>query len=111
MTAPPSPRVDPAAALELVSLIQQQMGRLIQEHEPEATTQRNVAYQLAGALGSLVQDLGGDRPIRIHRALDTDAVGRVRRSVQVGRRQLALSLSDRVADLLDPSEVEGGEAA
>ena len=150
MTAPPSPRVDPAAALELVSLIQQQMARLIQEHEPEAITQPNVAYQLAGALGSLVQDLGGDRPSLIHRALDTDAVGRVRRSVQVGRRldmtaafdrlnptfgvraehgcwdaapqqrvrraavwrrELALSLSDRVADLLDPSEVEGGEAA
>jgi hypothetical protein len=150
MTAPPSPRLDPAAALELVSLIQQQMGRLIQEHEPEATTQPNVAYQLAGALGSLVQDLGGDRPIRIHRALDADAVGRVRWSVQVGRRldmtaafdrlnptfgvraehgcwdampeqrvrraavrrrELALSLSDRIADLLDPSQIEGGEAA
>ena len=99
MTAPPSPRVDPAAALELVSLIQQQMARLIQEHEPEAITQPNVAYQLAGALGSLVQDLGGDRPSLIHRALDADAVEQVRRSVRVGRR---LDMTDAF-DRLNPT--------
>ncbi len=86
MTASPSPRVDPAAALELLSLIQQQVGRLIQEHEPEATTQPNVAYQLAGALERLLQGLRGDRPASIHRALDADTVEQVRWSVRVGRR-------------------------
>lgn len=85
MTASPSPGMDPAAAVELVDLVQQQMARLIQEHERGANTQPNVAYQLAGALESLLQDLGGDRPIRWW-ALNAEAVAYVRRSVQVGRR-------------------------
>jgi hypothetical protein len=145
------PQVDPAAAVELVELIRQQLHRLIKEHECGATTQPSVAYQLEGALGSLLRDLG-DRPIPIRRALDGEAVAWVRWFVEVGRRQdmtdafhrlnptfgvqvdhpydcssdsperrarraaarrreLALSSGDRVADLLDPSEVEGGEAA
>ena len=77
-----APRVEPEAAVELVGLVQQQVARLIAEHEPEATTQPNVAYQLAGALETLLQDLGTAR----WRALDADAVARVRRSVRVGRR-------------------------
>ncbi|SRR6266487_11471 len=86
MSASPSPRVDPAAAVELVSLVQQQVGRLIQEHEPGATTPPNVAYQLADALESLLQGLRGDRPASTHRELDADAVEQVRWSVRVGRR-------------------------
>jgi hypothetical protein len=82
----PSPRVEPEAALELVGLVQQQLGRLILEHEPEATTQPNVAYQLAEALESLLQGLLRDRPTSTHRALDSDAVERVRWSVRAGRR-------------------------
>jgi hypothetical protein len=99
MTASPSPRVDPAAAVELVGLIQQQMARLIQEHERGANTQPNVAYQLAGALESLLQDLHRDRPFPDHRALDADAVAYVRRSVQVGRR---LDMT-RTFDRLNPT--------
>jgi excisionase family DNA binding protein len=76
----PSPRVDPAAAVELVGLVQQQMGRLITEHQRGATTQPNLAYQLAGALERLLRDLP------VHRALDADAVEQVRWSVRVGRR-------------------------
>jgi hypothetical protein len=86
MTISISPRVEPAAAVELVSLVQQQITRLIQEYEREANTQPNVAYQLDGALESLLQDLHGDRPIPIRRALNADAVDYVRRSLQVGRR-------------------------
>jgi hypothetical protein len=86
MSAPPRPvRVEPAAALELARLIQRQMVRLIQEHEPGASTQPNVAYQLAGALESLLQELCGDRPIR-WLALDAEAVAYVLRAVHVGRR-------------------------
>jgi hypothetical protein len=81
-----APRVDPAAAVEPVGLVQQQMDRLIQEHEPGATTQPNVAYQLAGALQSLLQDLQ-DRPLPIRRALDAQAVAWVRWFIWVGRRQ------------------------
>jgi hypothetical protein len=81
-----SPRVEPEAAVELVRLVQQQMGRLIQEHEPGATTQPNVAYQLAGALEGLLQGLRRERPTSTHRALDADAVEQVRWSVRVGRR-------------------------
>jgi hypothetical protein len=99
MTGSLSPRVDPAAAVELVGLIQQQMACLIQEHEREANTQPNVAYQLAGALESLLQDLHQDRPIPDHRALDADAVASVRRSVQVGRR---LDMT-RAFDRLNPT--------
>jgi hypothetical protein len=146
-----SPQVEPAAAVELVDLIRQQLRRLIKEHECGATTQPSVAYQLEGALESLLRDLR-DRPFPVRRALDGEAVAWVRWFVWVGRRQdmtdafhrlnptfgvpvdhrhhcwgdiperracraaarrreLALSLGDRVADLLDPSEVEGGEAA
>ncbi len=145
------PQVEPAAAVELVDLIRQQLHRLIQEHESGATTQPSVAYQLDGALESLLRDLG-DRPFPLRRALDAQAVASVRWFVEVGRRQdmtdafhrlnphfgvqvdhrydcwsdsperrscravarrreLALALGDRVADLLDPSKVEGGEAA
>ncbi len=71
-----APRVEPEAAVELVSLVQQQMGRLIQEHEPEATTLPHVAYQLAGALKGLT-DL---------RVLDAAEVARVRQAVRIGRR-------------------------
>jgi hypothetical protein len=84
--APAAPRVEPEAALELVRLVQQQVGRLIQEHEPRATTPPNVAYQLAGALESLLHGLLRDRPTSTHRALDADAVEQVRWSVRVGRR-------------------------
>jgi hypothetical protein len=86
MTVSPSPRVEPAAAVALVGLVQQQMGRLIQEHEPGATTPPNVAYQLTGALESLLQGVRRDRPTSTHRALDADAVEQVRWSVWVGRR-------------------------
>jgi hypothetical protein len=86
MTGSLSPRVDPAAAVELIDLIRQQLHRLIQEHELGATTQPNLAYQLAGALESLLRDLK-DRPIPIRRALDGEAVARVRWFVWVGRRQ------------------------
>jgi hypothetical protein len=85
MSAVPIAKVEPEAALELVGLIQQQMARLISEHEPGATTQPHITYQLAGALQSLLQELRGDRPIR-WRALDADAVAYVRQAVQVGRR-------------------------
>jgi hypothetical protein len=86
MSVPPRPvRVEPEAALELVGLIQQQMARLISGHEPKATTQPNVTYQLDGALERLIQELRGDRLIR-WRALDAEAVAYVRASVQVGRR-------------------------
>jgi hypothetical protein len=84
--APGAPRVEPEAAVELVGLIQRQVDRLISEHERGANTQPNVAYQLAGALERLLEDLGRDRPFSIRRALDADAVAYVRRSVQVGRR-------------------------
>ncbi|SRR6266498_1641350 len=80
--ASPSPRVGPEAAVELVGLIQQQMSRLIQEHERGANTLPNVAYQLAGVLETLLQDLGTAR----WRALDAEAVEQVRWSVLVGRR-------------------------
>src|SRR5574341_1567704 len=96
MTARLSPRVEPAAALELVGLIQQQMARMIAEHEREASTQPNVAYQLKGALESLLRDLDGDRLVPIHRALDADAVAQVRRSVQVGRRLDMTEAFDRL---------------
>jgi hypothetical protein len=134
MTGSLSPRVDPAATVELVDLIRQQLHRLIKEYHRGATTPPNVAYQLAGALENLLRDLP------IYRVLDADAVARVRRSVQVGRRldmaeafnqlnpqfgmraehgcwdlgehraqqaavhrrELGLSLGDRVADVLDP---------
>jgi hypothetical protein len=99
MTGSLSPRVDPAAAVELVGLIQQQMARLIQEHERGATTQPNLAYQLAGALESLLQDLHRDRPFPDHWALDAEAVAYVRRSVQVGRR---LDMT-RAFDRLNPT--------
>ena len=72
--------VEPAAAMELLTLIQQQLHRLIKEHHREADTQPNLAYQLEGALESLLRDLP------IYRVLDADAVARVRRSVEVGRR-------------------------
>jgi hypothetical protein len=91
-----SPRVEPEAAVELVGLIRQQLGRLIQEHEPEATTQPNVAYQLAGALESLLQGLRGDRPASVHQALDADAVESVRWSVWVGRRLDMTAAFDRL---------------
>src|SRR6266511_462103 len=94
-----APRVEPEAAVDLLVLVQQQMGRLIREHEPQATTQPNVAYQLAGALESLLQGLRGDRPTLIHRALDADAVEQVRRSVRVGRR---LDMTDAF-DRLNPT--------
>ena len=68
--------------MELVGLIQQQMSRLIQEHERGANTLPNVAYQLAGVLETLLQDLGTAR----WRALDAEAVEQVRWSVLVGRR-------------------------
>jgi hypothetical protein len=77
-----APRVDPEAAVELVGLVQRQMARLIQEHEPGATIQPNVAYQLEGALETLLQDLGTAR----WRELDATAVAYVRYSVLVGRR-------------------------
>jgi hypothetical protein len=68
MSVPPRPvRVEPEAALELVGLIQQQMARLISGHEPKATTQPNVTYQLDGALERLIQELRGDRLIRWRR--------------------------------------------
>jgi hypothetical protein len=146
-----SPQVDPAATVELVELIRQQLHRLIKEHDCGATTQPSVIYQLEGALGSLLRDLR-NRPTPIRRALDGEAVAWVRWFVEVGRRQdmtdafhrlnptfgvqvdhrydcwsdsperracrtaarrreQALSLGDRIADLLDPSETEGGEAA
>ncbi len=99
MTVTLSPRVDPAAAVELVDLIRQQLHRLIQEHERGANTQPNLAYQLAGALESLLQGLHGDRPIPVRRALNADAVAYVRRSVQVGRR---LDMT-RAFDRLNPT--------
>jgi len=76
----PSPRVEPEAAVELVGLVQQQMARLITEHERGANVQPNLAYQLAGALESLLRDLPA------YGVLDADAVERVRRSVRAGRR-------------------------
>jgi hypothetical protein len=99
MTASPSPRVEPAAAVELVRLVQRQVGRLVQEHEPGATTQPNIAYQLAGALESLLQDLHEGHPIPVRRALDADAVAYVRRALQVGRR---LDMT-RAFDRLNPT--------
>src|SRR6266540_4042110 len=112
--------VEPAAAMELLSLIQQQLHRLIKEHHREADTQPNLAYQLEGALESLLRDLP------IYRVLDADAVARVRRSVEVGRRldlgehraqqaavhrrELRLALGDRVADVLDPGAEPVGAA-
>src|SRR6266545_3085482 len=99
MTVTLSPRVDPVAAVELVDLIRQQLHRLIQEHERGANTQPNLAYQLAGALESLLQGLHGDRPIPVRRALNADAVAYVRRSVQVGRR---LDMT-RAFDRLNPA--------
>src|SRR6266542_2874734 len=78
--ASPSPRVEPEAAVELVGLVQQQMARLITEHERGANVQPNLAYQLAGALESLLRDLPA------YGVLDADAVERVRRSVRAGRR-------------------------
>ena len=99
MTVSLSPRVDPAAAVELVDLVRQQLCRLIQGHERGATTQPNLAYQLAGALESLLQDLHRDRPFPDHGALDAEAVAYVRRSVQVGRR---LDMT-RAFDRLNPT--------
>jgi hypothetical protein len=78
-------KVEPEAALELLDLIQRQMTRMIQEHQPEATTQPNVAYQLAGALERFLKELCGDRPIR-WQSLDAEAVAHVRWSVHIGRR-------------------------
>ncbi len=97
--ASPSPRVEPEGAVELVGLIQQQLARLITEHERGANTQPNVAYQLAGTLESLLQDLHRDRSFPNHRALDADMVAYVRRSVQVGRR---LDMT-RAFDRLNPT--------
>jgi hypothetical protein len=86
MSAVPAPAVtvESEAALELVDLIQRQMGRLISEHEPGATTQPNLTYQLAGALERLLQELRG-RAIRWS-ALDAKAVAHVAWSVRIGRR-------------------------
>jgi hypothetical protein len=98
-TATAAPRVDPAAAVELVGLIQEQVARLITEHERGANTQPNVAYQLEGALESLLQDLHGGRPFPDHRALDAEAVAYVRYSVLVGRR---LDMT-RAFDRLNPT--------
>jgi hypothetical protein len=94
--APAAPQVEPEAALALVGLVQQQMGRLIQEHEPGATTQPNVAYQLAGVLESLFQGLRPDPPASTHRVLDADAVEQVRWSVWVGRRLDMTEAFDRL---------------
>lgn len=61
--------VEPAAAVELVTLIQQQLRRLIKEHHREANTQPNLAYQLEGALESPLRDLpitGRWTPTRSH---------------------------------------------
>jgi hypothetical protein len=86
MTAPTAvpataaPRLEPEAAVELVRLVQQQMARLMTEHERGATTQPNVAYQLAGALERLLRDLP------VYGVLDAAAVARVRWSAWVGRR-------------------------
>ena len=92
-------RVEPEAAVELVDLVQQQVARLITEHERGANVQPNVAYQLAGALDSLLRDLRADRPASIRRALDADAVESVRWSVLVGRR---LDMT-RAFDRLNPT--------
>ncbi|SRR6266498_1416064 len=91
-----SPRVDPATAVELVDLVRQQLHRLIQEHDPGATTQPNVAYQLTDALESLVQGLRRDRPTSSHRALDAAAVARVRWRLLVGRRLDMTEAFDRL---------------
>jgi hypothetical protein len=93
MTAAPAavpavvaPRVEPEAVVELLGLVQGQVARLVAEHERGANVQPNVAYQLAGALESLLQDLRGDRPFPLRRALDAEAVAKVRQGVLVGRR-------------------------
>jgi hypothetical protein len=90
--APVAPRVDPEAAVELVGLVQEQVARLITEHERGATTQPNVAYQLADALERLLRDLR-------YRALDAEAVAKIRRRVLVGRR---LDMAEAFA-LLNPT--------
>jgi hypothetical protein len=73
--------VESEAAVELVDLIQRQMARLISEHEPGATTQPNVTYQLAGALERLLRGRASRWP-----TLDAEAVAYVAASVRVGRR-------------------------
>ncbi|SRR6266511_1318549 len=101
MTASPSPRVEPAAAVELVGLIRQQMHRLIKEHHHGATTQPNVAYQLEGALESLLRDLP-------YRVLDGEAVARVRWFVWVGRRQDMTDGFDQLNPTFDVPAVLAG---
>lgn len=81
-----APRVEPEAAVELVGLVQGQVARLVAERECGGNVQPNVAYQLAGALESLLKDLRGDAPVRRWLGLDASAVAYVRHAVRVGRR-------------------------
>src|SRR5574341_1336324 len=94
-------KVEPEAALEVVGLVQQQLVRLISEHEPGANTQPDVTYQLAGALESLLQGLdpSGERRFPRWPGLNAEAVAYVRRAVQVGRR---LDMT-RAFDRLNPT--------
>jgi hypothetical protein len=98
---PPPASVEPAAALELVGLVQQQLARLISEHESGADTQPNATYQLAGALESLLQGLDppGERRFPRWQGLNVEAVDYVRYAVHVGRR---LDMT-RAFDRLNPT--------
>ncbi|HZD71653.1 MAG TPA: hypothetical protein VFA45_22915 [Actinomycetes bacterium] len=91
-------KVELRATLELVGLVQQQLARLITEHEPGANTQPNVTYQLARALESLLQGLDPSGVRRLPRwpELNAEAVASVRRAVQVGRRLDMTEAFDRL---------------